>query len=48
MYEYRCKLRKVVDGDTVDIDVDLGFVFGYKMKELDCMVLIPPNQELAI
>ena len=25
MYEYRCKLRKVVDGDTVDIDVDLGF-----------------------
>ena len=25
MYEYRCKLRKVVDGDTVDIDIDLGF-----------------------
>ena len=25
MYEYRCKVRRVVDGDTVDIDIDLGF-----------------------
>lgn len=25
MYKYRCKLKKVVDGDTVDIDIDLGF-----------------------
>ena len=25
MYEYRCKLVKVVDGDTVDVDIDLGF-----------------------
>ena len=25
MYEYRCRLRKVVDGDTVDVEVDLGF-----------------------
>ena len=25
MYEYRCKLRKEVDGDTVDVDIDLGF-----------------------
>jgi micrococcal nuclease len=25
MYEYRCKLRKVVDGDTIDVDIDLGF-----------------------
>lgn len=25
MYEYRCKVLKVVDGDTVDIDIDLGF-----------------------
>ncbi len=25
MYEYRCKLTKVVDGDTMDIDIDLGF-----------------------
>lgn len=25
MYEYRCIVKKVVDGDTVDIDIDLGF-----------------------
>tara|TARA_B100001939_G_C16928531_1_gene612888 strand:+ start:1149 stop:1511 length:363 start_codon:yes stop_codon:yes gene_type:complete len=25
MYEYRCKLDRVVDGDTVDVDIDLGF-----------------------
>ena len=25
MYEYRCKILKVVDGDTVDVDIDLGF-----------------------
>lgn len=25
MYQYEATLRKVVDGDTVDLDVDLGF-----------------------
>lgn len=25
MYEYRAKIIKVVDGDTVDVDIDLGF-----------------------
>ena len=25
MYEYKCKIVKVVDGDTVDVDIDLGF-----------------------
>ena len=25
MYEYNCKIVKVVDGDTVDVDVDLGW-----------------------
>ena len=25
MYEYKCKITRVVDGDTVDIDIDLGF-----------------------
>jgi len=25
VYEYRCKVTRVVDGDTVDIDIDLGF-----------------------
>ena len=25
MYEYRCQITRVVDGDTVDVDIDLGF-----------------------
>ena len=25
MYEYRCKVVKIIDGDTVDVDIDLGF-----------------------
>ena len=25
MFEYKCKMVKVVDGDTVDVDIDLGF-----------------------
>tara|TARA_R110002153_G_scaffold27498_8_gene85407 strand:+ start:87 stop:488 length:402 start_codon:yes stop_codon:yes gene_type:complete len=25
MYEYACTIKRVVDGDTVDIDIDLGF-----------------------
>lgn len=25
MYEYKCRVNKVLDGDTVDVDLDLGF-----------------------
>ena len=25
MYEYKAKILKVIDGDTVDVDIDLGF-----------------------
>ena len=25
MYEYNCTLVRVIDGDTVDVDIDLGF-----------------------
>ena len=25
MYEYKCKILRIVDGDTVDVDIDLGF-----------------------
>ena len=25
MFEYKCKLLRVIDGDTVDVDIDLGF-----------------------
>ena len=33
MYEYKVKVRRVVDGDTVDVDIDLGFgVWLYKQR----------------
>ncbi len=25
MHTYKCKIQRVVDGDTVDVDIDLGF-----------------------
>ena len=34
MYEYRCKIVKVVDGDTVDVDIDLGFGVWLKKQRV--------------
>ena len=31
MFEYQCKIVKVIDGDTTDVDIDLGF--GVWMKK---------------
>ena len=31
MYEYKCKILRVIDGDTADVDIDLGF--GVWMKK---------------
>ena len=32
MYEYRCEILNVVDGDTVDLKIDLGFSINYNMR----------------
>ena len=32
MYEYGCKVTRVVDGDTVDCEIDLGFDIIYKSR----------------
>ena len=33
MYEYKCVLRRIIDGDTIVVDIDLGFkVFLQKEK----------------
>ena len=34
MYEYSCRIVKVVDGDTVDIDIDLGFDVWLKKQRI--------------
>lgn len=31
-YQYRCKPHRVVDGDTVDLDVDLGFHLTVRIR----------------
>ena len=32
MYEYSCKVKRVVDGDTVDVVLDLGFDVSYSCR----------------
>jgi len=32
MYEYTCEVKRVVDGDTVDVVIDLGFSILYSTR----------------
>ena len=32
MYEYSCGITRIVDGDTVDAEIDLGFDIIYKSR----------------
>ena len=34
MYEYRCIIDRVVDGDTVDVHIDLGFDVWLKNERI--------------
>jgi len=34
MYEYKCKIVKVIDGDTADVDIDLGFGVWLKKQRI--------------
>ena len=34
MYEYKCKIIKVIDGDTADVDIDLGFGVWLKKQRI--------------
>lgn len=43
MYEYRTKLIKVVDGDTVDVDIDLGFGVWLKKERVRIMGIDTPE-----
>ena len=43
MWTYRCKLRKVVDGDTVDVDIDLGFGIWQKNERVRIMGIDTPE-----
>jgi micrococcal nuclease len=32
MYEYKCKVKRVVDGDTMDVILDLGFNIHFSSR----------------
>jgi len=43
MYEYKCKVIKIVDGDTVDVDIDLGFGVWLKDERVRIMGIDTPE-----
>ena len=43
MYEYKCKVLKVIDGDTVDVDIDLGFGVWLKKERVRIMGIDTPE-----
>ena len=43
MYEYRAKLINIVDGDTVDVDIDLGFGIWMRDERVRIMGIDTPE-----
>lgn len=43
MYEYRAKIIKVIDGDTVDVDIDLGFGISLNNERVRIMGIDTPE-----
>lgn len=43
MYEYRTSIVKIVDGDTVDVDIDLGFGVWLKDERVRIMGIDTPE-----
>jgi len=43
MYEYRVNIVKVIDGDTVDVDIDLGFGVWIKDERVRIMGIDTPE-----
>ena len=47
MYEYRVNVIKVIDGDTVDIDIDLGFGVWLKDERVRIMGIDTPESRTS-
>ena len=47
MYEYRAKLTNVVDGDTVDVDIDLGFGIWMRDERVRIMGIDTPESRTS-
>lgn len=46
-YKYDCKVLKVVDGDTVDIDIDLGFGVWLHKERVRIMGIDTPESRTS-
>ena len=47
MYEYKCNIIKVIDGDTVDVDIDLGFGVWLKDERVRIMGIDTPESRTS-
>jgi micrococcal nuclease len=47
MYEYKCKVLKVIDGDTVDVDIDLGFGVWLHKERVRIMGIDTPESRTS-
>ena len=47
MYEYKTKLLKVIDGDTVDVDIDLGFGVWLRNERVRIMGIDTPESRTS-
>jgi micrococcal nuclease len=47
MYEYRVAIIKVVDGDTVDVDIDLGFGVWLRGERVRIMAIDTPESRTS-
>lgn len=47
MYEYRAIINRVVDGDTVDVDIDLGFNIVLTNERVRIMGIDTPESRTA-
>jgi len=43
MYRYKVNVSRVVDGDTVDVDIDLGFGMVYKKQRVRLLGIDTPE-----
>lgn len=52
MYEYKVKLKRVVDADTFDFQVDLGFKilinFRFRLRDIDCPEIYRPKNDAEL
>ena len=47
MYEYRVKVNRIVDGDTVDVDIDLGFGISLNDERVRIMGIDTPESRTS-